>query len=693
MLTTSASAYEEDDNRFVTDALPHLLRIIGGDDNSCAQLAMEVLCDFASEDEFEDLLLSFGALHCAIEALPKKMEQENVVTVLLTLWNDKKQQSCLPNDTLEFIVAFLRRSKKILVDHIAAVEVLCRDKGLRLMLANAGAIPLLEHVISHGSQEQVRLAATALWNLSANASITPIILSSKIIPAVLDTLVKLQETNNLLTAIDVAGSVPTLAQILRHGRGKIQSRAVELLGTIIEYSRWTKNYKRLLDTELLPLLIEFLCHGGQNRSHSLTLLKSASCLTTNTFPIVSAGGLGPLIEVIRDGKPAQRNIAATLLEEALSAITQIFPSVTAEEIEVLTSFTRKCEDTIKGCCLQVLAYLAENQKNVRKILSTNIVSTASSVLRDADPVSRNSSVKLLLSLSVIYEGRSAIAESGVIKDLVQMIDKNSNETVISTLTRLARHSLENKTAIAANGGIELLIPLIQSSNDKLRELALLALIALSINSYDNKQKIAAAGTVATLVWILQHEDGGMKHTIKCRTMTLLKSLAVDPIIERLVVAAGAVHPIVILILDSDNDTAWIAMTALQNLAVASTHKKAIGATDGCIEALLSRMGGTNDKLSIAALNTLMNLALRCRRNKKSILAKGKATLFVQAFRESTDGQKRLHVLSVLSELAVDKASKKQIISTGFLSDLAMITNEGELDEVEREAGALFRLLY
>lgn len=693
-----------EDSSFVADALPHLVRLVSGAGNDASKIAAELLCELASDGETKMLLLSSGCLKELIDAIRCVDASKNyrVAAPLILLWKDEDIRQHLPVDTLHHLVRALHCDEAIQNDQITwALLTLSKYEDLRQPLVSAGLLHLLECVMEKCSGDVQHRAATTLWNLSEDNAVKPAVLAVKTLPALIGHLAKLHREYRLEREINLATSTPVFVQLFREGTGELMENVLDLLGEMIMRPTSKSIRDIVVAAGFLPPLMTILRDPARSRLRALQILREMSRFDYLQSALLSSGSLGALVAVVRDSSPREQNAAARLIESiprcrANNTIAQVF----AGEIDAIAELSRDSSSPDNEKYFMALAYLARNSSNRKRILSTDVISIALRALQGTCGRYRRSAAILLSNLSADEHGRAVVATSGAVLVLVSMLSRDfirERDKAIIALTNIARNSQKNKALIVASGGIEPLVLVARSGLESTRGMALFTLILVSINSNDHKQKIAAAGIVPDLVGILKHGIDDFMYPyfgwlLKSRALTLLKSLAVDDNIEKIIVAAGAIEPVAALILDKGADLAWLALSTLQNLAATLEHKKAIIEAEDCVENLVSRVQGTDEKLSIAAMKVLTNLAIRCNDAKKAIAEKGLAADLVTIICDSDGGQKRLPALSLLNELVAEEGYNELIVATGIIPVLtSLATNEGSKDLGIKAISVLARL--
>ncbi|KAJ7944489.1 RING-type E3 ubiquitin transferase [Quillaja saponaria] len=191
-----------------------------------------------------------------------------------------------------------------------------------------------------------------------------------------------------------------------------------------------------------------------------------------------------------------------------------------------------------------------------------------------------------------------------VKKLVEDLKSSSLDTqreATTELRLLAKHSMDNRIAIANCGAISLLVNLLRSTDSKIQENAVTALLNLSIND-NNKTAIANADAIEPLIHVL---DSGSPEAKENSAATLF-SLSVIEENKIRIGRSGAIRPLVDLLGNGTPRGKKDAATALFNLSIFHENKCRIvqaGAVKYLVE-LMEPAAGMVDK----AVAVLANLA-------------------------------------------------------------------------------------
>lgn len=167
--------------------------------------------------------------------------------------------------------------------------------------------------------------------------------------------------------------------------------------------------------------------------------------------------------------------------------------------------------------------------------------------------------------------------------------------------------------MAQNGGIEMIITLLNSPSDQVQRQAAKALANLGVNSIikfyilyicldDNKELITKAGGLPPLIAAAKSENVG----VEIEAIAALANLAVNDVNEVEIGKLGGIEPIIEVCKKPNLDLQSQAARALRNLSVNKENQKKIISLGG-VETLKSLLSSTNEKVMQQAKRALSNL--------------------------------------------------------------------------------------
>ncbi|MED6160943.1 hypothetical protein PIB30_056026 [Stylosanthes scabra] len=195
------------------------------------------------------------------------------------------------------------------------------------------------------------------------------------------------------------------------------------------------------------------------QENSVTALLNLSINDNNKTAIANAGAIEPLIHVLENGSAeAKENSAATLYS---------------------------------------LSVVEENKIRIGK---AGAIKPLVELLRDGTPRGKKDASTALFNLSIFHENKDRIVEAGAVKHLVDLMDPAAGmvDKAVAVLANLATVP-EGRTAIGQQGGIPLLVEVVELGSTRGKENAAAALLHLCANHPRYLNMVLQEGAVPPLV--------------------------------------------------------------------------------------------------------------------------------------------------------------------------------------------------
>jgi vacuolar protein 8 len=331
---------------------------------------------------------------------------------------------------------------------------------------------------------------------------------------------------------------------------------------------------------------------------------------------VAAGGVEPLIGMIRDGNKVAKERAAGVLWGVASAAENQLSVANAGAIAPLVALTRNGTDTAKEHAAGVLWCLASVSENQVAIAQADGIEPLVVLARDGSKAAKERAAGALWGLAHSSKNQLAIAQSGGVAPLVALARDGgevANENAAGALRMLASLP-ENQDLIGSMSGIEPLVELARNGSEPVKEKATGALWGLA-NATENQVKIARQGGVEVLIALLR--DGS--ETVKEYASGALWCLADEshPDIQQLVIAG-----VETLVAVTWNGTTELvrehAAGTLGNLACGSMENQVTIARVGGINPLVRMSLKGTEEAKIVATVALQHLSANNPDNSVSI---------------------------------------------------------------------------
>lgn len=266
--------------------------------------------------------------------------------------------------------------------------------------------------------------------------------------------------------------VKKLIQDLESHSNKVQTTAAEELRLLAKHNMGN----RIIIGQsgaVAPLVSLLYSERKLTQEHAVTALLNLSIDENNKTMIAEAGAIEPLIHVLKTGSDgAKENSAAALfslagLEEYKAKIGR--SGAVKALVDLLGSGTLRG----KKDAATALFNLSIFQENKARIVQAGAVKCLVELLDPATGMV-DKAVALLANLSTIGEGRLAIWREGGIPLLVEVVESGSQrgkENAASVLLQLCLHSPKHCTMVLQEGAVPPLVALSQSGTPRAKEKA------------------------------------------------------------------------------------------------------------------------------------------------------------------------------------------------------------------------------
>ncbi|KAE8685351.1 U-box domain-containing protein 3 [Hibiscus syriacus] len=214
---------------------------------------------------------------------------------------------------------------------------------------------------------------------------------------------------------------------------------------------------------IAPLLSLLYSEVKLTQEHAVTALLNLSINEDNKSMIAKSGAIEPLVHVLKSGNDgAKENSAAALFS-----------------LSVLEDYKAKI-----GRCGAI------------KALVNLLVSGTLRGKKDA--------ATALFNLSIFHENKARMVQAGAVKYLVRLMDPDSGmvDKVVALLSNLSTIG-EGRVAIVREGGIPLLVEIVESGSRRGKENAAFVLVQLCLNSHKFCMLVLQEGAVPPLVALSQ----------------------------------------------------------------------------------------------------------------------------------------------------------------------------------------------
>ena len=528
---------------------------------------------------------------------------------------------------IEPLVAMLSSESVEGQAHAAAV-LSDMTRVYREEVAGEGGVEALVTLLTDGTSSDIKAeAAGALWNIAAGIS-------------------KMQ------TRVVKAGAIQPLVSLLRDPDMRTRRKAAAALTSLAVGNPTYQN--AIAQAGAIPPLVELL--GGEYLGE------------------VQIYAAGALAELARRNPKIQTSIAAT---GCIAKLVSLLGGTSAEAVK----------EEAAGALWSLSARHLANQVAIAEAGGT---APLVALLSLSSARVQEQAAGALASLALNNEtNQTSIAR--MLVDLLRPDDKVASGKAARAISRLARANPSNQEAIAAAGGIPLLVSLLNADNSRptgllgrskgaevQREMAA-ALWSMADDSPANQAAIAEAGGIPSLISMLTNNPD-----VHADAAGALWSLAAAPENQKEIAERGGIPPLVALLRTTKGaqETAGGALNSLAELP----DNRVIMSDAGAVRALVSLLENGSSKGIEQAAGALVRLVVNNSVNQSAVARELVALLSGSKSRSAQE-----NVTTVIRSLALDPENRASIASAGAIPLLGRQLRDGMETSQSMAAGALSQI--
>lgn len=558
-------------------------------------------------------------------------------------------------------------------------------------------------VLTHGTDDEQRLAVGLLHHLST-------------------------EPQNLLY-ISESGVVPALAKCL--GDCPDDSVAERLAGLLQKLALEPTTTRLVVESNCVAPLVSLLAVKGQ-RSAAITLHKLAAVQATH-MQFINAGAIQEMHKFIADENSKLRPYAAGILQH-LASNSVARPMLAAEGSVAQLLPLLRCEELpLQEPAAGVLQFLAADVTSAAAVVEAGAVEPVVRALSAGSPLTQRLCASTCLSLargsfewkqllveagaarpllalladdalvesgSVIVVAAAAVQslaaapelgsllrEAGAIRPFVALLDssaKDLSDIAAGALQNLAVDEA-NQQAVVREGGIPPTVARLARNGPVGAESSLVLLLALAANSR-YRPAIVDAGAVSVLLPFLSADD-----TTAMRAATVLRELATEPAGARTVAETGAVAPLVALLGAGDIVRDRIVTAALWHVASVSGYGVFVVDAGG-VPHLIAMLSSEDETLQEVVAGTLLNLARDDESVKALLVTAGAIPPLVHLLSSAAELVRCASVSALYSFSAVPE-SRGAIVDAGGVKPLVELLSDRVVAVQEEAAWILHNMAF
>lgn len=272
--------------------------------------------------------------------------------------------------------------------------------------------------------------------------------------------------------LTTSSHVMKLIEDLKSHSNEVQTLAAEELRLLAKHNM--NNRTIIGQCGAITPLVSLLYSGVMlTQEHAVTALLNLSINEDNKAMIAQAGAIDPLIHVLKTGNDgAKENSAAALF--SLSVLDEYKAKIGRSGavkalVDLLSSGTLRGKKDAATALFNLSIY----HENKARLVQAGAVKYLIELM-NPDTGMVDKAVALLANLSTIGEGRVAIAREGGIPLLVEIVETGSQrgkENAASILLQLCLHSPKFCTLVLQEGAVPPLVALSQSGTPRAKEKA------------------------------------------------------------------------------------------------------------------------------------------------------------------------------------------------------------------------------
>ncbi|GER24832.1 ARM repeat protein interacting with ABF2 [Striga asiatica] len=299
------------------------------------------------------------------------------------------------------------------------------------------------------------------------------------------------------------------------------------------------------------------------------------------------------------------------------------------QVEILDSVPSGKDRLAVKKAIDVLSGLASNEEMVDMIVDCGAVPALIRHLQSPRPsvekdvgllayeheVEKASALTLGL-LAIKLEHQQHIVDAGALPYLVDLLKRfrcRSESRAISgvikeaadAITNLAQENGNIKNCVRVEGGIPLLVGLLEFADSEVQNAAAGALRTLAFKNNENKNQIVECNALPTLILMMHSEDTAIHYEVVGLIGNLVHS---SPNIKREVLAAGALQPVIALLSSSCSEIQREAALLIGQFAATDSDCKVHIVQRGALPPLVEMLQSPDNQLKEMSVFALGRLA-------------------------------------------------------------------------------------
>ena len=606
------------------------------------------------------------------------------------------------------------------------------DPTKRGAIADAGAVPQLVKQLRDGTEAGQGMAAGALSQIALQSTehrsgVTQelvVLLGSKeekvrrrASAALRDTAAAGGSDGREMALIAFAGGIMPLFNLLRDGSVEAQEYALWSLSLATEVTQKVAVAQAGCVEPLITGLVSGKLSSSAQEHAAAVLLALAGlavpvqppppAVAPNSDPpppeppmsgaalIVRAGGIAPLVSLLRSGSGGAKRCAAPALAQLARTDKSTQSAIAkAGAVSALIEWLPPA-DSPADVAANALGDDNTGHSPQERSRSPTIEHRASSMDHKAGggggPPEMAARALCDLARGNV-EMQSAIADEGALAPLVAMLatqlHAEGQKWAAAAIAALTESHVPNQTLVQQAGGIPPLVDLLGAARLGVREHAVMALRELARGNADIQLAIGTAGGIEPLVAMIKLREESPTEAVTCAIESLTHECTDN---QQAFAAAGAIPPLVTILGMGRESEATRSKSLAALLSI--SHPPTPDGRDAVIGALVSALGTAGKVGQLKVTEALAALVLRSSAERHAVEAAGAITPLVALLTDGTAKAGPIHEMAatVLAELGRSAAGRRAAIRAGGVAPLVAMLSAPKVATRARAASVLARL--
>lgn len=354
-----------------------------------------------------------------------------------------------------------------------------------------------------------------------------------------------------------------------------------------------------------------LVQRNTDRFRIKSLLQSSLDLTSTELSLLD---IPELLTLLCADEELKDKILLLLMKLTLETEDYCHALFCANGIPVLVGLVRNGSETQKQSAVELLKTLARNAEINLGIGMCDGIQQLLELIHQGTPAQKIVAIDTLRELSTNGPNRMIIEYADGIQPLLELILKDISESVrVGAAFVIANicYSKDRAAAVASEGGIPIMADLIRNGTDTLKLLAIISLMGITRHASGGYETIVEEGGISLLVGLLECDN----NFLRVHAAEFLYSLSKFDAHKASIVTEGAITSLIRTLKKETSREVEISISLLESL-VDSTCSHNILVAEGGIAVLATALEIGNDFVKQCSVSALSKLCV----NNDNVLA-------------------------------------------------------------------------